>query len=118
MRSSRTQETTRSLRPLMSARAPAGKRRFLLFAAPRRGLVQEGAKLLRRSLRRSRLDERERRLLLHRAARLGGDRDEVVLVERVHLVAATHREHVGPLQRLALERHAELGEPRRESTTA
>src|SRR5438093_13046061 len=74
--------------------------------------------LLRRRLRGSRLDERERRLLLHRATRLGGDRDEVVLVERVDLVAAAHRERVGALQGLALERHAELGEPRREPAPA
>src|SRR5437016_1794730 len=68
------------------------------------GACQEAAsavELLRRRFHSRRLDEREGGMLLHRTARLGGDRDEVVLVERVHLVAAAHRKRVGALEGLA-----------------
>src|SRR2546422_9510011 len=56
--------------------------------------------------------------LLHRPPRLRGDRDEVALVELVDLVAAPHRELVGALEGRAVERHAELSQPRGEAATS
>src|SRR6267378_1018696 len=69
------------------------------------------------SVRRRRGYERECRLL-RRAPRFRGDRDEIALVELVHLVAALHREDVCAVEGLAVERQAELREPSRESAAA
>src|SRR5437762_8722835 len=55
-------------------------------------------------------NERER-WLFRRAPGLGRDGDEVALVELVHLVAPLHREDVGAVEGLAVERQAELREP-------
>src|SRR5438132_12142293 len=52
-------------------------------------------------------NERERGLL-RRAPRFRGDRDEVALVELVHLVAALHREDVRAVEGLAVEWQTEL----------
>ena len=46
-----------------------------------------------------------------------GDRDEIVLVELMHVVAAAHRQSVRAIEGFAFQRHAELGEPGGEPTT-
>src|SRR5438046_9237232 len=62
-------------------------------------------------------NERERGLF-RRAPGLGRDGDEVALVELVHLVAALHREDVGAVEGLAVERQAELREPSGETAAS
>src|SRR5438105_4657800 len=62
-------------------------------------------------------NERERGVLWDPPG-LGRDGDEVALVELMHLVAALHREDVGTVEGLAVERQAELGEPGRETAAA